>query len=193
VDWLLASVTGWAALVDPIAKVPKLRLAGVRVTAITPLPVRVVVCVPLLSVTVRVADSLPAIDGLKVTLIGHEELAASEVPQVLVCAKSAALAPVMETLTDVNAVDWLLASVTGWAALVEPTARVPKLRLVGVRVTATTPVPVRLVVCVPAESTMVRVPVRVPVVVGAKVTLTVQLEPAVRAVPQPLVWAVLSE
>jgi hypothetical protein len=38
-----------------------------------------------------------------------------------------------------------------------------------------------------AESVKVKVPVRVPAAVGVKITLTVQLEPAARLVPQLLV------
>lgn len=53
------------------------------------------------------------------------------------------------------------------------------------------PVPVRLMVCglLLALSVMVTVPVRVPVAVGWKVTLMVQLPPAVTEPPQLLVWA----
>ena len=54
-----------------------------------------------------------------------------------------------------------------------------------------TPVPARLTVCglVPALSVIVTAPVRVPVVVGVKVTLMVQLDPAVTAPGQLLLWA----
>ena len=53
------------------------------------------------------------------------------------------------------------------------------------------PVPLRLTVCgLPvALSVLVRVPVRFPVAVGVKVTLIVQLAPALSALPQLLVWA----
>ena len=53
-----------------------------------------------------------------------------------------------------------------------------------------TPVPVRLTVCVAglALSVMVTAPVRVPVVVGLKVTLIVQLAPTATLEKQLLVW-----
>jgi hypothetical protein len=52
------------------------------------------------------------------------------------------------------------------------------------------PVPVRLTVWVVglALSVMVTTPVLVPVAVGLKVTLRVQLAPAARLEPQVLVW-----
>ena len=55
---------------------------------------------------------------------------------------------------------------------------------------AETPVPVRLMVCVAglALSVMVTAPVLVPVVVGLKVTLRVQLARAATLEPQVLVW-----
>jgi hypothetical protein len=58
------------------------------------------------------------------------------------------------------------------------------------RTPAETPVPVRLMVCVAglALSVMVTAPVLVPVVVGLKVTLRVQLAPAATLEPQVLVW-----
>ena len=54
-----------------------------------------------------------------------------------------------------------------------------------------TPMPVKLTVCgLPlALSVTVKVPVRVPVVVGRKVTLIVHLAPAASELPQLLVWA----
>lgn len=52
----------------------------------TPVPVSATVCgeAVALSATLSEALSVPAAVGLKVTEIAHEELAASEVPQVLV-------------------------------------------------------------------------------------------------------------
>ena len=53
------------------------------------------------------------------------------------------------------------------------------------------PLPVRFTVCglLLASSAMVIVPVRVPVVVGVKVTLIVQFAPAAKVAPQVLLWA----
>ncbi len=89
----------------------------------------------------------------------------------------------------------LLVSVTVCAALVVPTCWLLKVRLVLERVTAgavgATPVPVRLTLCgLPAALSVIdSVPVRVPVAVGVKVTLMVQLAPAATEAPQVFVWA----
>src|SRR4051812_48740945 len=72
-----------------------------------------------------------------------------------------------------------LGRVTVCAALVVPTSRLPKSRLlVGVKLTAgATPVPLRLIACgLPvALSVMPMDALRVPVAVGAKVTLKSQV------------------
>ena len=67
-----------------------------------PVPVKLLVCVPALSLTVSVADSALYVDGVKVTLIVQAELPASDVPQVLVCTKSAALVPLIDTQMPVT-------------------------------------------------------------------------------------------
>src|SRR2546427_11379364 len=75
----------------------------------------------------------------------------------------------------------VLLSVTLCAALVVFTSWLANVRLVGERLTkGAVPVPVRLTMCgLPAAlSVMVIAPVRVPVAVGGKVTLMVQLAPA---------------
>ena len=61
-----------------------------------PVPERLTVCgLPTaLSTTVSEAERLPLADGVKVMLIVHLAPAASEVLQVLVCAKSLILVPV---------------------------------------------------------------------------------------------------
>ena len=73
-----------------------------------------------------------------------------------------------------------------------PTACSGKVKEAGERLTtgAATPVPVRLTVWVAglALSVMVKAPVLVPVAVGLKVTLSVQLALAARLEPQVLVW-----
>jgi len=73
-----------------------------------------------------------------------------------------------------------------------PTFCAGKVKEAGERLTtgASTPVPVRLTVCVAglALSVMVTTPVLVPVAVGLKVTLRVQLALAARLEPQVLVW-----
>lgn len=81
--------------------------------------------------------------------------------------------------------------VTVLIAPVVPTFWSGNATLVGDRVTAgVIPVPLKLAVWgLPAAlSGMVTVPVLVPVAVGVKVTLIMQLAPATREVPQLLVW-----
>ena len=63
------------------------------------------------------------------------------------------------------------------AALVLPTATVLKFKLVEERVTGALPVPVRVTVCVPALSLMVRDPETGPMAVGANETKMVHVEP----------------
>jgi hypothetical protein len=57
-----------------------------------------------LSVTFNVAPRVPVVVGLKVTLIVQLALAANELPQPLVCAKSPAAVPAMVMLVIVIAV-----------------------------------------------------------------------------------------
>jgi hypothetical protein len=63
------------------------------------------------------------------------------------------------------------------AALVLPTAAVPKARVLAERVTGALPVPVRLTVCVPALSVIVRVPEADPTAVGINEARMVQEAP----------------
>ena len=68
----------------------------------------------------------------------------------------------------------------------------PKVKLVGKKLALdAAPVPARLTVCgLPvASSVIVMVPGRLPVAVGVKVTVMVQLAAAATDVPQVLVWA----
>jgi hypothetical protein len=74
----------------------------------------------------------------------------------------------------------------------------PKVTLAGLRLTpGAVPVPLKVTVCVlPVNplllSAMVRVPLSVPVVVGANVTEIVQESPAAKLLPQLLVWPKLA-
>ncbi len=86
----------------------------------------------------------------------------------------------------------LLVSVTACAALVVPTCWLLKVSVLLDNVTAgAIPVPLRLTLCglFGALSVIDTVPVRVPVAVGVKVTLMVQLAPATTEAPQVFVWA----
>ena len=80
-------------------------------------------------------------------------------------------------------------NVTLWAGLVVPTSWPANVRLVGDSAAAAAiPLPLRAAVCgLPlALSVTDRVPVRVPVAVGVKLTLILQLAPAFRLAPQLL-------
>jgi len=77
------SVTVFAALVTPIACVPKFKLVGESFAAV-PVPLSGTCCgLPeALSVTLTAALRVPVAVGLKVTLIVQLAAAASELPQV---------------------------------------------------------------------------------------------------------------
>ena len=84
----------------------------------------------------------------------------------------------------------MLLKVTLWAALVVPTSWLANVRLAGESTAAAAiPLPLRATVCgLPlALSVTDRVPLRVPVAVGLKLTLILQLVPAFRFPPQLLV------
>jgi hypothetical protein len=89
----------------------------------------------------------------------------------------------------VTAVGCLLVTVTVFAVLVVVTATFAKASAAGLTVTGTTPLPLSDTVwgLLVALSVIVRVPVRLPVVVGVKVTLIVQFGPAGTEVPHVFV------
>ena len=145
----------------------------------------------MLSVAVR----LPLAAGVKVTLILQLPPAATELPQVLLCAKSLGLVPVIVRLDIDNASLLELLRVVVCVPLVEPTDTLPKERLPGETAhtgeAAATPVPLRLTVLLPNELlvSMLRVAKRNPVVLGVKVRLIVQLAPGSSVSPQLSVCA----
>ena len=100
-----------------------------------------------------------------------------------------ALVPVTAKLAMLKAVLPVLVRVMGCAALVVPTGRLPKARLVGERLTTAVvlvPVPERLTVWgLPlALSAMLSAAVRVPPAAGVNHTAIVQLAPAATELPQ---------
>ena len=148
------------------------------------MPLRLMVCgLPeALSVMLMVATRAPVVVGVKVTLKTQVAFGASVVTQlagVVEEAKSPGLVPPRLIALMVSGPVPVLVSVTVWAALVVPTKRLPKLRLVlGVKVTAgAMPVPLRLMVWgLPlALSVMLMVAARAPVTLGVKVTLKTQV------------------
>jgi hypothetical protein len=88
-----------------------------------------------------------------------------------------------------RAIGRLFLSVTVFAALVVPTACDPDPRLAGDSAACKTPVPAKETVCglLLALSVIVNVPVLLPVAVGVKDTLIVQLPPAASEDPQVVV------
>src|SRR5271157_5953949 len=174
---------------------PNERLLGDRLAvAEVPVTLRLRDCgLPLaLSVKLTEADRLALAVGSNVTLTVQLAPAATEVPQVLVCAKSPALAPVSAMLERLKAAAPPLVRVAVSVPLLVFTAWLPNERLLGDRLAvAEVPVPLRLRDCgLPlALSVKLTEADRLALAVGSNVTLTVQLAPAATEVPQVLVCA----
>ena len=154
------------------------------------MPVRLTMCgLPAaLSLIVTAPVRAPVAVGVNLTLIVQLAFTASDERHVVVSEKS----PLMATLLIASAAVPPLVWVTVCAALVVPTVRETKVRLVGDRFAiGATPVPVRLTVCgLPvALSVTVIAPGWLPVDVGLNVTLMVHLAPAATEAPQVLVSA----
>lgn len=129
----------------------------------------------------------PVVVGEKVTLIVQEPLAATLLPQLLVWPKLVLVAK----LVIVSAPPPELLRVIGCDALVVPRLWLLKVRLGEERpATGAVPVPVSAIVwgVTLALSVTVIEPLLVPIIVGVKVTLMLQLEP-VNELPQLFVWA----
>ena len=152
---------------------------------IVPVPERVIVCglSAALSEMVIAPVCCPAVVGVNVTLIVQLAPAATEMPQLLVCANWP-LETMLVMLSDAVPVFF---SVTDFAALVVFTRWLPKVRVeVDKLTTGAVPVPERVTLWgLPvALSVTVIAPVRVPVAVGVNVTLIAQLAPAATETPQ---------
>jgi hypothetical protein len=133
---------------------------------------------------------LPVTVGSNVTLIVQLPPAATELPQVLVSAKSPGLAPLSTMLERLKAALPPLVSVAESVALLVLTDWLPKERLVGERLAvAEVPVPERLTVWgLPvALSVILTEADRLPVAFGSKVRLIVQFAPGATELPQLLV------
>ncbi len=114
---VLLRVMVWTALVAPTAWLANVRLVGERLatgSAPVPVPERLTAWgLPLaLSATLSEAVQLPLAEGLKVTLIAQLAPAATELPQLLVWAKSLGLAPVSARLEMLKAALPVLLTVT---------------------------------------------------------------------------------
>lgn len=176
------------------------RLVGDTVTvgvpAVAPVPVKLTDCGLWGALSLIVIDALraPVAVGEKVTVKVQVPLGNTLVPQVLVCAKSPGFVPERLILVMFSAAVPVLVNVTCWDWLVEPTAWLANVRLVGESETpGLTPVPVKGTVCgLPvALSVMLTEALAAPVAAGVKVTLMVQLAPPASVAGltgQVLVW-----
>lgn len=126
----------------PTAVLLKVSDVAEIVTGALPVPVRLTVCglFRALSVKVSVPVAAPTAVGEKVTPATQLAPAAMLAPQVLLAIAKPALAP---TFVMPNATLARFVSVTVFAALVLPTASVPKLKLLEETVTCALPLPVR--------------------------------------------------
>jgi hypothetical protein len=119
-----------AALVVPTATEPNPWLAGESVIGAVPVPVKLAVCVPALSTTVRVPVRAPVALGVKVPVMAQLAAAATEA-QVLVAVKS----PLADMLVTVStAVPVFLRVNVPRVVLRVPTTAEPKARDAGVSV-----------------------------------------------------------
>lgn len=190
---VLRKVATCAALAVPRSWLLKVKLpTGRNATGVAlPTPDKVIVCglVTALSVIVIEPKRLPEKTGVNVTLIVQLPPAATLVGQLVICVKS----PVEVTLEMLSGALPVLDKVTVCAALVVPMAWPANVSVVVDRLTTGTawPTPVSCTVCVlpetlPVLSVMVRVPVRIPAIVGTKITLIEQLTLGERIEPHVL-------
>jgi hypothetical protein len=129
---------------------------------------------------VRVPVRLPVAVGLKNTPMAQLTPGSTLLVQALSTPKSAGLAV---TLLMVRGRLPSFLRVTVWGRPVVPTYWLEKVTLVGDKVAVgAVPVPVKLITCglLGASSAMVNAPLRSPMLVGTKVTLTVHETPAPR-------------
>lgn len=163
--------------------------AATRPAAVVPVPASGTVSgvAPLLSVIDHEALRPPEAEGLKVMLAEQLVDAARVEPQVVdETVKSEALVPPTVAALSVTALDVVLETVMDCGVADEPTVTLPRLRDPGEATTEPEPVPDRetcwgLLLSV---SVKLSVAVRVPVAVGLKRTVTVQLAADARAEPQ---------
>ena len=117
----------------PTSTVPNDRLVVESVTGVCPVPETLTVCglFPASSVIASVAVRVPLALGVKVTLMVQLPPDATLLPQVFVCPKSPAFAPVKAMLPMFSVTLESLVSVTACGALVVPMDCEAKVRLVG--------------------------------------------------------------
>src|SRR5579862_2978397 len=142
------------------------------------------------SANVRDAVRLPVADGEKVTLTLQVALTATVAPVQLLALtlKSPALLPPSVTLVMCRLADPVLVMVIVWAALVEPTPWLLKLRLPGLKLipgVGTVPVPPSATLCGLAGALSVNdsEALRLPAAPGVKVRLTLHVPPGPSEAP----------
>ena len=178
---VLFTVMVWAALEVPTLVLLKVRLVGeTLIVGLLVEPVRLIDLGPLMALSARltVAVRFPAAVGVNVTLIVHVPLAATELPHVLVTAKSPGSAPVVVIPVIDKLAFPVLVRVTDCAALATPTPVLVKVREVAERLMAeAVPVPDKAIASglTWRLSAMLTVAVRVPMAVGVNSTVIVQV------------------
>jgi len=127
-------MTVLAALVSPIAMLPKAILAGVTVVCVVPVPLKGMLCGLLLSglsLRVSVPVAAPIAAAVKVTDTMHDLAGARVAPQVV--EEMAKPLPLIPLPTLIAVPSWLV-RMTFLAALLSPTAISPNARLEGATV-----------------------------------------------------------
>lgn len=185
----MVSVTDLAELVEPTAVVLKLNAVADNVTGALPVPLRLSVCGLLMALSAKanVPLAAPSAAGVNVTPTLQVAPAATAVPHVLLEIANGPPAAT-EMPVKVSATLSLLVTVTVFAGLVLPNASVPKLKLVAEKLSGALPLPVKLTICVPALSVIVRTPEVAPITVGANTTLMVHDAEGASAKLQLLLW-----
>jgi hypothetical protein len=177
------------AFEEPSATLPKLSVLALRVmraALATPVPVRLtteVAPVVELLTTVNLPVRPPTVVGLKVTGTTKVCPAVRVLGRVVATIENPVPATVRELMVRGAVPEEVIVSESAFEV---PSVTLPKLSVLALRVMPAglaTPVPVRLtteVVPVAALSTMANLPVRLPAVVGLKVTGTTNVCPVVR-------------
>jgi hypothetical protein len=135
---VLLTVIACGVLLDPTNNPLKLRLTGDKVAAgATPVPLMGTTCgLPVaMSVSFTSDDRLPDLVGVNVTLIVQLAFAARDPGQVLVSEKSELLPVAILMLVNERDEVPVFVSVTTCGVLPAPTCWLPKLRLVGDKLT----------------------------------------------------------
>ena len=129
-------------------------------------------------------EMAPATEGLNVMTILQVLAGMIVLPMQL---SDSVKSPLAATVCTVSGAVPVLVKVTFFVPLETPRSVPGKVRVVAERLTAgAIPVPLRFTTCglLPASSLIVKAPLRLPVAVGLKVTVSVQLPPAGTVEPQ---------